>query len=64
MVVIGQNRLYSGKSFCIRATVLVFGQIGCIRTKWLYTGKVVVIGQKLLYLGKNGCMRAKVVVFG
>ena len=32
--------LYSGKSGCIRAKVVVFGQ------KRLYSGKVVVFGQK------------------
>ena len=37
--------------------VFVFGQSGCYRTKWLYSGKVVLFGQ-------DGCIRAKVVVFG
>ena len=59
MVVFGQKWLHSGKS-------------GCIRTRWLYLGKVVVFGQKWLYSdksgfirairlysGKNGCNRAK-----
>ena len=56
MVVLEQNCLYSGKSGCIWAKVVVFGQ------KWLYSGKVVVFGQKLLYSGKNGCIQEKVVV--
>ena len=56
--------LYSGKSGCIREKVVVFGQIGCIRVKWLYTGKVDIFGQMLLYSGKNGCIRTKVVVVG
>ena len=51
MVVIGQKWFYSGKSFtrvkvvnlrqkfCIfQAKVLVFGQSGCIRATWLYSG--------------------------
>ena len=38
-----------------RAKVVVFVQSGCIRAKWLYSGKVFVFGQ-------NGCVRAKVVV--
>ena len=50
MIVFGQNWLYSGKSGCIRAKVVVFGKRGCI---W---AKVVVLGQK--------CIRAKVVLIG
>ena len=38
--VIGQKGLYSGKSGCIRANVVVFGQ------KWLHSDKVVAFGQK------------------
>ena len=33
------------------------GQSGCLREKWLYSGKVVVFRHKWLYLGK-------VVLFG
>ena len=40
-----------GKNGCIRAKVVVFGQM------WLYS-------VKRWYLGKSGCNRAKVVVFG
>ena len=40
-----------------RAKVVVFGQGGCIRARWLYSGKVVVFGQ-------SGCVREKVVVIG
>ena len=48
--------------------MVVFGQSGYIRTKWLYSGKVVVLGnvvvfrnmvvfgQKWLYSGKSGCV--------
>ena len=39
VVVFGQKWLYSGKSDCTRANVVVFGRNGCIRAK------VVVIGQ-------------------
>ena len=46
MVLFGQTWLYSGKNGCIRAKVVVFGIGGCIRTKWLYSGKVVVSGHK------------------
>ena len=44
VVVFGQKWLNSGK-------LVVSGQIGCVRERWLY-------------LGKSGCYRAKVVVFG
>ena len=53
--------LYSVKSGCIFAKVVVFGESGCIRekclysgkrgynwAKWLYSGKVVVFVQKLM----------------
>ena len=43
MVVLGQKWLYSGKSGCIRAKVVVIGQNGCIQAK------VVEFGQKILY---------------
>ena len=57
-VVIGQKWLNSGK-------VVVIGPSGCIRAKWLYSGKVVVFGKKRLYSGKvalfgqNGCIRGR-----
>ena len=38
--------MYSSKSGCIRAKVVVIGQY------WLYSVKVVDFGQKLLYSGK------------
>ena len=40
-----------GKSGCIRAKVVVFGQSEYFRGRWLY-------------LSKNGCVRTKLVVFG
>ena len=40
VVELGQKGLYSDKSVCILAKVIVFGQ------KWLHLGKVVVFGQK------------------
>ena len=46
MVLFGQKWLYSGKSGGYRAKVVVFGQSGCIRIKWSYSGKVVVFGQR------------------
>ena len=54
MVVFGQKLLYSSKSGCIRAKVVVFGQ------KWLISGKVLLFVQKWLYwdkiigFGQNG----------
>ena len=64
MVLFGQKWLYSAeskciRSDCIRAKVVVFGQSGCIRAKWLFSGTVVV---KVLYSGKSGVF--KVVVLG
>ena len=71
-VVFGQKWLYLGKEVffgksCIRAKVLVFGQIfrkswlysgknGCIREKWFYSGKAVVFGQSGCF-HKNGCIK-------
>ena len=49
MVVIEEND-------CIRVKLVVFGQSGCIRKIWLYSGKVVVFG-------KSRCIRSKVLVF-
>ena len=37
--------------------MVVFGQIGYIWEKWVYSGKVVVFGQKWFYSGKSGCTR-------
>ena len=50
--------MYSCKSGCIRAKVVVFGE------KWLYTGRVVELGQNLLYSGKVVVFLTKVIVFG
>ena len=46
MVLLGQKWLYSGKNGSIRAKVVVFAQVGCIRAKSLHSGKVVVFGHK------------------
>ena len=51
MVVLGQKKLYSSKSGCIRTNAVV------IWKKWLYSGKIVVFLQ-------SGCIQAKVVVLG
>ena len=72
MVVIEQNRLYSGESGivlgqggCIREKLLYSNKSGitpessCIWAKWLYSGKLVVFGQKWLYSGKTGFIQAK-----
>ena len=55
----------------------LIGQSGCIRAKWLYSGKsacnrekVLVIGQKwfnlgkVVFSGKSACFREKVVLYG
>ena len=70
MVVLGQKWIYSSKSCCIRAKVVlrhklvVFGNKVVFGQKWLYSGKSCYIRVKLLYLGKSESIRAKVVVFG
>ena len=48
MVVFGIKLLYSsrvvvfGQEWFNSSKVVVFGQSGCIRAKWLYSGKLVV----------------------
>ena len=57
VVVFGQSNcvvvkwLYSGKSGCIWAKVVVFEQ------KWLYSGKCGFIRAKVVIFGKIGCIR-------
>ena len=53
------------------AEKMVFAQSGCIREKWLYSGKGGCIRResgsirtKIVVFGQNCCIRAKVVVFG
>ena len=58
MVVFGQKWLYSGKSGCIRAKMVVFGQGGCIRAKWLYLKKSGCVRVKEVVFGQSGCIRA------
>ena len=52
-----QKLLYSGKSCCIRAKVVVFGQSGCIQESCC-------IGTKVIVIVQSGSIREKVVVFG
>ena len=70
MAVLGQGG-FLGQIGCIRVKVIVFGQSGRTRARWLYSDKVVVFGQKCFLIGKkvvvfgqSGCIRAKVVIFG
>ena len=51
VVVFGQKRLYSGKSGCIWAKVVIFVQSSCNRADFVVCGQ-------------SGCILAKVVVFG
>ena len=44
--------------------MVAFGQTGCSRANWLYSGKVVLFVQKWLYSLKRACIRAKVNVVG
>ena len=38
--------------------MVVFGQSGYIRAKWLYSGKSVCILTKVVVFGLGGCIRA------
>ena len=49
--------------------MVVFGQSGCIRAKWLYSGKSCSILAKEVVFGQSDCIRVwlysgKVAVFG
>ena len=50
--------------------MVVIGQVGCIRAKWLYSGKMVIFSQKWLSSFKTCCIWANwlysgnVLVFG
>ena len=63
MVEFGQKWLYSGK-------VIVLGQSGCIRAKWLYLGKGGLSGHiarrwsKLVVFGQNWLYSGKLFIFG
>ena len=57
MVEYGQELLYSRK-------VVVFEKNGCIRAKWLYSGKSRCIRAKELVFGQSSCSPAKMVLFG
>ena len=63
MVVLGEGGFF-GQIGCIRGKVIVFGQSGRTRVRWLYSVKVVVFGQKCFLIGQSGCIRVKVVIFG
>ena len=49
--------------------MVVFGQSGCIREKYLFSGKVFLFGlcgcirAKVVVFGQSGCFREKAVVF-
>ena len=49
--------MYSGKSGCIRAKLVVFGQCGVIWAKWLYSGKSACIRTEMVIFGKSGYIR-------
>ena len=43
--------------------MVVFGQRGIIRARWLYSGKSCCILSKVVVFGQSGCIRANVAVF-
>ena len=59
VVVLGKNCLYSGKSGCIRAKLVVSRQKWFCLEILVVFGKMALVGQKWLYSGKSGCIRAK-----
>ena len=59
-VCIWESWLYLGKSGCIRAKVVLFGQkCCCIRIKWLYSVKSCCILEKAVVFGQGGCIGTK-----
>ena len=56
LVVLGHVR-------CVCAKLVVFGQIGLFREKWLYLGKVIVFGQSSCILAR-WLYSGKVLVIG
>ena len=59
-----------GKSGCLRAKAVVFGQKLVliwqdvfIRAKWFYSGKICFFWGKVVVFGQSGCIRTKLVVF-
>ena len=66
MVVIRQKWLFSARTGCILAKVVVFWQGDCIWAKkccnWeklLYSGKVVKFEARVVVFGQSGCIRQK-----
>ena len=64
MVLLGQKWFYSGKSGFIRTRLLFSGKMVLFDKNGCIGTKVVVFRQKWLYSGKKGCNQAKVVVLG
>ena len=68
VVVFGQRMFYSGKRFysvksgCIRAKWLCSGKNCCILADWLFSFITNLFGQKSLCFGNSGCFWATVVV--
>ena len=63
VIVFGQKMFHSGKSGCIRAKWLCSGKNCSIRPINLYSGKNGCIRARWLCLGISGCIRAKVYLF-
>ena len=55
---------YSAKSGCIRVILVVFGQGGIFRAKWLYSGKSCCIRGKSGFIRQKWLYSDNVVVFG
>ena len=63
MVVIGQSGSIQAK-VVVFVKVVVFGLSGCIRARWLSSGKSGCVRAKVVVIGQSGCIWAKMVVFG
>ena len=44
--------------------MIVFGQGGCVRAKWLYSGKSGCYRVNVVVLGRSGCICSKVAALG
>ena len=64
MVVFGQKWSYSGKMFVFRESGCDRKKSGCLRSKWLYSGRSGCFRDKLVVFWQSGFVPAEVFVFG
>ena len=56
--------MFSDKSGCIRANVVVFEQSGCVMEKVVRNWEILLYAGKLFVFWQSGCFRAKVIEIG